>query len=79
MALFRLKSLGLTDDEIIALRNAVSLQHTASVQNRNMQTACQCICGNEVGGPAGSKACLALAVLEEAAKEMVKLRKAKKA
>jgi hypothetical protein len=54
-----LQYLGLSLDEIKALREAVKAQHPKG----GMQTAMGCCCGSGGGGPAGSLACRALEAL----------------
>lgn len=77
MALFQLKVLGLTDEDIIGLAKAAHLQHDQYHPKAGLQTTCHCICGAFTGGPAGSPACRALAALEKAAKEMSRLKNEK--
>lgn len=59
MALQSLKYLGLSSEDIIALREAVKAQHNPT----GMQTAMGCVCGRGGGGPAGSAACKAFEAL----------------
>lgn len=65
MSLMHFQYLGLSLDEIKALREAVKAQHPKG----GMQTAMGCICGSGGGGPAGSMACRALERLMYAGQE----------
>lgn len=65
MALLHLKYLGLSTEEIKALREACYVQHPKG----GMQTAMGCVCGSGGGGPAGSMACRALQALMDAGQQ----------
>ena len=51
--------------EMAALRNAVRAAHAAASEGK-LTTACHCVCGAGMGGPAGTDACRALHRISEA-------------
>lgn len=62
MSMMDLRYLGLTSEEIKALRDIVRGQHGRG----GMQTATVCTCGSGSGGPAGTLLCRVLEKLEDA-------------